>query len=71
MDEEGSKQVKMVGLIDKRQITTLLACTKSGKLLPPQLIYDHYRLLFFYLIFGRLAWMNSNFQNKMSVLCSK
>jgi hypothetical protein len=37
--EKGSKQVKMVGLNDKRQITALLACTKSGKLLPPQLIY--------------------------------
>jgi hypothetical protein len=39
MNEKGSKQVKMVGLDDMGQITALLACTKSGKLLPPQLIY--------------------------------
>ena len=39
MDLKGSKQVKMVGLGDKRQITALLSVTKSGHLLPPQLIY--------------------------------
>ena len=30
----------MLGTDDKRQITALLACTLSGKLLPPQLIYQ-------------------------------
>ena len=38
--EEGSKQVPITGLDDKRQITGLLACTLSGNLLPPQLIYE-------------------------------
>lgn len=40
MAAEGSKQVAISSLDDKRQITALLACTKSGELLPTQLIYS-------------------------------
>lgn len=39
MEERGAKQVKLVGRGDKRQITTLLASTLSGVLLPPRHIY--------------------------------
>ena len=39
MAEEGSKQVEIRGLDDKREITVLLTVTLSGRLLPPQLIY--------------------------------
>ena len=37
--EKGSKRVEIAGLDDKRQITVLLTCTMSGKLLPTQVIY--------------------------------
>ena len=37
--EQGVKQVDVTGLDDKREMTALLACTLSGSLLPPQLIY--------------------------------
>ena len=40
MVEEGVKQVPVVGTDDKREITAVLAATASGKLLPPQLIYQ-------------------------------
>ena len=40
MEEQGSKQVKVAGSGDKRQITALLCATLSGTLLPPQLIYQ-------------------------------
>jgi hypothetical protein len=33
MDLKGAKQIKMVGLGDKRQITALLSVSKSGHLL--------------------------------------
>ena len=36
----GSKQVPIIGLEDKREITALLACSLHGNLLPPQLIYQ-------------------------------
>ena len=39
MAEEGSRQVEVFGLEDKREMTVLLTCTLSGTLLPPQLIY--------------------------------
>jgi hypothetical protein len=39
MDLKGAKQIKMVALGNKRQITALLSVSKSGHLLPPQLIY--------------------------------
>ena len=39
MAEIGSRQVGVLGLEDKREMTILLACTLSGALLPPQLIY--------------------------------
>jgi len=39
MEEQGSQQVPIHGMDDKRQITVLLAVTKSGVLLPPQVIY--------------------------------
>lgn len=39
MAEKGSKQVKVIGMGDKRQITALLGATLSGYSLPPQLIY--------------------------------
>ena len=40
MAEEGSKQVAITGLDDKRQITNVLAETLSAKLLPLQVIYQ-------------------------------
>ena len=40
MAECGSNQVTICGPDDKRQVTLLLAITKSGVLLPPQLIYQ-------------------------------
>ena len=39
MAEEGSKQVDVRGLDDKREITALLTATLSGQLLSPQLPY--------------------------------
>ena len=36
---QGSKQVEIRGLDDKREMTALLATTLGGKVLPPQLIY--------------------------------
>ena len=39
MEECGSRQVKITGLDDKRQITALLSVTMSGQMLPVQLIY--------------------------------
>ncbi|XP_068219191.1 uncharacterized protein [Palaemon carinicauda] len=39
MDQQGTQQVSISGLDDKRQITLLLSVTKAGTLLPPQLIY--------------------------------
>ena len=42
MDLKGAKQIKMVGLGDKEQITASLSVSKSGHLLPPQLISVHF-----------------------------
>lgn len=39
LDERGSKQVSIIGMEDKREMTVLLACSLSGNLLPPQLLY--------------------------------
>ena len=39
MVEEGSRQVEVCGLDDKREITALLTATLSGQLLSPQLLY--------------------------------
>lgn len=39
MDQRGAQQVSITGLDDKRQITLLLAITKSGSSLSSQLIY--------------------------------
>ena len=39
MEQQGTQQITISGLDDKRQITLLLAVSKSGTLLPPQLIY--------------------------------
>ena len=39
MEQQGSQQVSITRLDDKRQITLLLPNTKSGALLPPQVIY--------------------------------
>lgn len=38
MEKQGSQQVPITGIDDKCQITLLLASTKNGSLLPPQLI---------------------------------
>ncbi|WAR01104.1 hypothetical protein MAR_007662 [Mya arenaria] len=38
MTQKGDKQVKIIGSDDKRQITVLLCCKKSGKLLLPKVI---------------------------------
>ena len=37
--EQGVKQVDVTGLDNKCEMPVLLACTLSGSLLPPQLIY--------------------------------
>ncbi len=39
MAAKGTKQVELLGIEDKRQITILLGCTLSGDLIPPQLLY--------------------------------
>ena len=39
MDSVRSKQVTIAGLDDKRQITVVLATTKDGNILAPQVIY--------------------------------
>ena len=39
MAQEGSKQVEVTGLNDKREMTALLAVSLASELLPPQLIY--------------------------------
>lgn len=39
MAKEGSKRVEIAGIEDKRQITSVLAGTMSGKFLPSQVIY--------------------------------
>ncbi|WAR07101.1 hypothetical protein MAR_017059 [Mya arenaria] len=39
MEERGSAKVTIAGLDGKRQMTALLTVTKSGRMLPPQLIY--------------------------------
>ena len=39
LEVQGSKQVDLVALDDKREITVLLVITLSGKPLPPQIIY--------------------------------
>jgi hypothetical protein len=40
MDFEGSKQVSVSHIDDKRQMTILLGISKAGDMLPPQLIYQ-------------------------------
>ena len=40
LESEGSQQVEITGLEDKRQVTVLLAETLAGDLLPPQVIYE-------------------------------
>ena len=39
MAEKGSKQVPLVAIDDKRQITALLAVSMTGKMLAPQILY--------------------------------
>ena len=39
MTKKGSKQVEIIGLDDKRQITAVMACSLTGELLPIQLVY--------------------------------
>ena len=40
MAERGSKDVSLLGMDDKRQITAVLACTPTGTLLSSQLLYQ-------------------------------
>ena len=40
MTSEGSEQVAIIGLEDKREITALLGSTADGSLLPPQILYQ-------------------------------
>lgn len=40
MAVKGSKQVPLVGIDDKREITALLAINMAGHMLPPQIIYS-------------------------------
>ena len=40
MEKQGSRQVAVVGKEDKREITVLLTVTATGRLLPPQVIYQ-------------------------------
>ena len=37
--DEGFRQVDVIGVEDKREMTVLLAITLAGKLLPPQVLY--------------------------------
>ena len=39
LEIQGTKQIDVVGLDDKREVTVLLAVSLSGNLLPPQVIY--------------------------------
>ena len=39
MAKRGSRQVQVIGLDDKRQITAVMACSMSGDLLPLQVVY--------------------------------
>ena len=39
MEEEGSERVEITGMKDQWQITMVLAVSKNGHHLPPQLIY--------------------------------
>ena len=38
--DEGTKQVDVIGVEDKREMTVFLAITLAGKLLPTQLLYE-------------------------------
>jgi hypothetical protein len=40
MEEQGSNQVSLCGLDDKRQMTVFLSISVQGDILPPQLIYE-------------------------------
>ena len=40
LDKQGTTQVPLTGLDDKRQITAVLTCTAIGHLLSPQLLYQ-------------------------------
>ena len=40
LHDQGSKQVPITGIDDKRQLTMVLANTPTGTLLPPQVIYQ-------------------------------
>ena len=46
LEEKGSKQVPIIGLEDKRQITVLLGCTMSGYFLPLKLSTQAERIRF-------------------------
>ena len=39
LEVQVSKQIDMIGLADKREVTALLAFSMTGQLLPPQIIY--------------------------------
>ena len=39
MDPQGTIQISIVGLEDKREITVLLCCSLAGNFLPPQVLY--------------------------------
>ena len=39
-DKKGKKQIEIVGLQDKRQITAVMCGSIIGEILPPQLIYE-------------------------------
>lgn len=39
LEEQGSQQVSVTGIDDKREMTVLLSVTAAGTLLPPQLLY--------------------------------
>ena len=40
MEKKGSTRVPIAGIDDKRQVTTVLACSMTGEFLPPQVIYQ-------------------------------
>ena len=40
MEKKGSTRVPVAGIDDKRQVTTILACSMTGEFLPPQVIYQ-------------------------------
>ena len=57
LENSGTKQVSIIGLEDKREMTVLLCYTQSGGVLPPQLVYA---ILIHTLNFAQVKSMDDN-----------